>query len=193
MGLGAETAFVGRAVLVVVGGVWAFCYGGSPRRRTPSRTRRRTVPFVFFEVGWGRLGCGLAGGGGVGAVVMDAPPLPPLLLVAHPTPSHAPQQPLILLPRIPHLLHASPLVGPKVTRRHPNDAHHTRGLPVMETAQESKAQGWVSGHDAVEVPQGYFRGSLSVSQGHPDGPGLRRIDPDVYDLETLKKNSTNVN
>ena len=35
----------------------------------------------------------------------------------------------------------------------------------METSQESKAQGWVSGSNAVEVPQGYFLGSLSVSPG----------------------------
>ena len=37
----------------------------------------------------------------------------------------------------------------------------------METPQKSKAQGWVSGHNAVEGPQGYFLGSLSVSPGHP--------------------------
>ena len=54
----------------------------------------------------------------------------------------------------------------------------------METAQESKAQGWVSGHDAVEGPNGYFLGSLSVSLGHPDGPGMRRVDQDVYYLHT---------
>ena len=54
----------------------------------------------------------------------------------------------------------------------------------METAQESKAQGWVSGHNAVEGPQGYFLGSLSVSPGHPDGPGMRRVDHDVYYLQT---------
>ena len=73
----------------------------------------------------------------------------------------------------------------EVTRRHPHAAHHTLGLPVMETAQESKAQGWVSGHNAVEVPQGYLhRGSLSVSPGPPDGPGMCRVDHDVYDLET---------
>ena len=49
----------------------------------------------------------------------------------------------------------------------------------METAQESKAQGWVSGHDAVEVPQGYLLGSLSVSPA-----GMRRVDHNVYDLQT---------
>ena len=38
VGLGAETAFVGRAVVVVVRGGWAFCYGGSPCRRSPSPT-----------------------------------------------------------------------------------------------------------------------------------------------------------
>ena len=54
----------------------------------------------------------------------------------------------------------------------------------METAQESKAQGWVSGHNAVEVPHGYFLESLGVSPGHPDGPGMRRVDHDVYDLQT---------
>ena len=57
----------------------------------------------------------------------------------------------------------------------------------MDTAQESKAQGWVSGHDVVEGPQGYFLGSLSVSPGHPDGPGMRRVDHDVYCLQTYKK------
>ena len=54
----------------------------------------------------------------------------------------------------------------------------------METSQESKAQGWVSGHDAVEGPQGYFLASLIVSAGHPDGPGMRRVDHDVGYLQT---------
>ena len=54
----------------------------------------------------------------------------------------------------------------------------------METLQVSKAQGWVSGHNAVEGPQGHFLGSLGVSPGHPDGPGMRHIDDDVYYLQT---------
>ena len=54
----------------------------------------------------------------------------------------------------------------------------------METAQESKARGWVSGHDAAEVPQGYLLASLSISPGHMDGPGMRRVDHDVHDLQT---------
>ena len=57
----------------------------------------------------------------------------------------------------------------------------------METSQESKAQGWVSGHDAVEGPQGYFLGSLGVSPRHPNGPGMRCIDHDVGYLQTYKK------
>ena len=63
----------------------------------------------------------------------------------------------------------------------------------METSQESKAQGWVSGHDAVEVPQGYFHRSLSVWPGHPDGPSMRRVDHDVYYLQTQKNNNRIVN
>ena len=62
----------------------------------------------------------------------------------------------------------------------------------METAKKSRAQGWISGHHAVEVPQGYFLGSLSDSPGHPDGPSMRRVDHDVHDLQTYKK-SKNVN
>ena len=57
----------------------------------------------------------------------------------------------------------------------------------METAQESKAQGWVSGHDAVEGTRSYFLGSPSVSPGHLDGPTMLRVDHDVYYLQTLKK------
>ena len=34
----------------------------------------------------------------------------------------------------------------------------------METAPDSKAQGWVSGHDAVEGPQGYFLGSHPLTK-----------------------------
>ena len=99
--------------------------------------------------GWG--GLGLASGGGVGAVVVNASP--PLLPLAHPASTHAPPHLLIRPPRVPHLLHPSPLRVPEVARSHPYTAHHVRSLPIMETSQESKAQGWVSGHDAVEGPQ----------------------------------------
>ena len=51
VGLGAGTAFVGRAV-VVVGGVSAFWAGGSPRRRFRRTTRKKTF------VSWGRVGGG---------------------------------------------------------------------------------------------------------------------------------------
>ena len=114
--------------------LWAFCNGGSPRRRSPTRTRRTS--FVSLR---GVGGVGL--GGGIGRWWWKPPPLPPLLAVAHPTPSHAPLQPLILRPRKPHLLHPGPLVGPEVTRRHANTAHHTQRLPVKETPQESKPKG----------------------------------------------------
>ena len=115
--------------------------------------------------------------------MVDAPP--PLLPLADPAPTHAPPHLLIPPPRVPHLLHPSPLRGPEVARRHPYAAHHTRSLPIVETSQESKAQGWVSGHDAVERPQGYFLGSFSVSPSHLDGPGIRRVD---HDVNNLKKN-----
>ena len=54
----------------------------------------------------------------------------------------------------------------------------------METSQESKALGWASGHHAVQGPQGYFLGSLSVSLGHPNGPGMRCVEHDVGYLQT---------
>ena len=136
----------------------------------------------FLGGGLGGVGLRLGGGGGLGAVVVDAPPILPL---AHPAPTHAPPHLLILTPRVPHLPHPSRLRGPEVARRHPYAAHHARSLPIMETSQESKAQGWVSGHDAVEEPKGYFLGSFSVSAGHPDGLGIRRVD---HDVNKVKKN-----
>ena len=56
---------------------------------------------------------------------------------------------------------------------------------MVETSQERKALGWVSGQDPVEGPQRYFLGSFSVSPGHPDGTGIRRVD---HDVNNLKKN-----
>ena len=134
----------------------------------------------FLGGGLGEVGMRLDLGGGLGRWWWTPPPLLPL---AHPTPSHAPPHLLILPPRIPHLLHPSPLPGPEVARRHPNAANHARSLPVVETAQESKAQGWTPGQDAVEGPQGYFLGALGVSPGHPNGLGIRRVDHDVDNLQ----------
>ena len=81
---------------------------------------------------------GLRGGGGE---VVDAPPSPPS------SPSCTPPPPML-----PHISSSSPpaypascirahSLGPEVARRHPDAANHTRGLPVVETAQESKARG----------------------------------------------------
>ena len=178
VGLGAGTAFVGRAVVVVVGGVLAFWVGGSPRRF------RRTTRKKNFVLVW-RVGGGVWGGGGGRLPPPFLPPLP----LAHPAPTHVPPHLLILPPRVPHLLHPSPLRGPEVAQRHPYAAHHARSLPIVETSQESKAQGWISGHDAAEGPQGYFLGSFSVSPGHPDGPGIRRVD---HDVNNLKKNEKKI-
>ena len=133
--------------------------------------------------GLGGVGLRLSLGGGLGRWGWTPPPTPPLLPFAHPTISNAPPRPLILPPRIPRLLHPSPLCGPEVPRRHRDAAHDTRGLPVLETAQESKAQGWIWGQDAVSGPQGYFVGALIVSPGHPDGPGMRRAHHDVNHLQ----------
>ena len=57
----------------------------------------------------------------------------------------------------------------------------------METSQESQVQGWVSGHNVVDGPPGYFLGSLSVSPRHPDVPRMRRVDYDVGYLNIYKK------
>ena len=185
VGLGAETAFVGRAVAVVGGGGgWAFWPGGSPRRHSRRTTRRKT--FASWG-GGGGLGGGVAawlGGGGLGQWWWTPPPSSPSLT---PPPSMLPHISSSSPPRIPHLLHPSPLPGPEVAQCHPDAAYHTRGLPVVETARESKAQGWIPGHDAVEGPQGYFLGALSVSLGHPNGRGICGIDHDVNDLQKKKK------
>ena len=91
-------------------------------------------------------------------------------------------------PRLPHLLHRSPLPGLEVARHHLDTANHTRSLPIVETAQVSKAHGWIPGHDALEGSQGYFLGALSVSPGHPNGPSIHRIDHDVDDLQKKRVN-----
>ena len=170
VGLGAGAAFVGRAVVVVGGGFGPFGPGDRPVVTLGGRLERK-LSFL---------------GGGLGAVVVGAPP-PPVLPLAHLTPSHAPPHLLILPPHIPHLLHPSPLPGPQVARRHPDAANHARRLPVVETAQESKAQGWIPGHDAVEGPRGYFLGALSVLPSHLNGPGIGRVDHDVDNLKKIKK------
>ena len=140
--------------------------------------------FRFLGAGWGGLGCGLAWGGGVWGGGGGRPPPPPPR-----SPHTLPCSPLCSssAPRIPQVLHPSPLPGPDMARRHPDAANHTRSLPVPETAQESEAPGWIPGHDAVEGPQGYFLGALGVSPGHPNGPGIRRIDHDVDNLQKKKQ------
>ena len=41
-------------------------------------------------------------------------------------------------------------------------------------------------------PQGNFLGALSVLPGHPNGPGIRRVDDDVDDLQKkMEKKSVN--
>ena len=181
VGLGAGTAFVGRAV--VVGG-GPFGPGDRPVVTLVGRLERK---LSFLGGGLGGVGMRLRlGGGGVVAVVVDPPP-PPLLPLAQPTPSHAPPHLLILPPRIPHLVHPSPLPRPEVARRHLDATNHARSLPIVETAQESKAQGCIPGHDAMEGPQGYFLGALSVSPGHQNGPRIRRVDHDVDNLQKKYK------
>ena len=173
------------------GGVWPF---GPEDRLVVAFVGRLERKLSFLGGGLGGFGFAW-GGGGVWAVVVDPyPPSPPS------SPSLTPPPPMLPHissspppPRKPHLLHPSPLPGPEVARRHPYAAHHARSLPVVETAQESKAQGWIPGHDAMEGPQGYLLGALGVSPGHPNGPGIRRVDHHVNDLQkkikTKKVNS----
>ena len=182
VGLGAGTAFVGRAVVGVGGGGWGLLGRGIAPSSLSSDDSKEN--FRFLGAGWGGgVGMRLRFGGGFGAVVVDAPPSPPS------TPSLTPPPPM--LPHIssssppPHtpLMHPRALPATEVARRHPDATNHACSLPVVETAQESKAQGWIPGHNAVEGPQGYFLGALSVSPGHPNGPGIRRVDQDVDNLQ----------
>ena len=156
VGLGAGTAFVGRAVVVVGGSLGLLGRGIAPSSLSLDDWKEN---FRFLGAGWGGWASRLGGGGG--AVVVDAPPPPPPRSPRpHPCSPTSPHPPPPT--RVPHLLHPGPLRGPEVARRHPYAAHRARSLPIVETSQESKAQGWVSGHDAVEGPQGYFLGSFGV-------------------------------
>ena len=109
VGLGAGTAFVRRAVVVVVGGFRPFGPGDRPVVAFVGTTRKKTF------VSWGRVGGGLgfAWGGGGWAVVVDASP-PSSSPSLTPPPPMFPSHLLILPPRVPHLLHPSPLCGLQV-------------------------------------------------------------------------------
>ena len=171
------------------GGGGGFGSFGPGDRPAVAFVRRLEGKLSFLGGGLGVVGLRLGGGFEAVVVVVDAPP--PLLPLAHPAPTHAPPHLLILPPRVPHLLHPSPLPGPEVARRHPYAAHRARSLPVVETAQESKAHGWIPGHNAMQGPQGYFLGALSVSPGHPDGPGIRCFDHDLNHPQKKKKKKVN--
>ena len=172
-------------MVVVVGGRFGpFGPGDRPVVAFVGRLERK---LSFLGGGLGGVEIRL-GGGGLGQWWWTPPP--PLLPLTHPASTHAPPDLLIPPPRVPHRLHPSPLRGLEVARRHPYAAHRARSLPIVETSQESKAQGWVSGHDAVvEGPQGYFLGSFGVSPGHPDGLGIRHVDHDVKNLKKKKRKS----
>ena len=114
VGLGAGTAFVGRAVVVVGGGLGLLGRGIAPSSLSSDDSKEN---FRFLGAGWGGLGFAWGGGGGVGAVVVDASPR--LLPLAHPAPTHAPPHLLIPPPpRVPHLLHPSPLTHAAATLSH---------------------------------------------------------------------------
>ena len=59
VGLGAETAFIGRAVVVV--GRGDYLLRGIAASSLSELDPKANRAFRFFEGGWGGLGCGLAG------------------------------------------------------------------------------------------------------------------------------------
>ena len=132
MGLGAETAFVGR--VVVVGGLGFLARGIAPSSLSSDDSKEN---FRFLGGGLGGVGLRLGLGGGCGAVVVDAPPLPPLLPLAHPTPSHAPPHLLILPPphTPPPASEPTPWAGSGATspiRRSPRAQSPSRGDRARE-------------------------------------------------------------
>ena len=96
VGLGAGTAFVGRAVVVIGGGFGSFRPGDRPVVAFVGRLERK---LFLLGGGLGGVGMRLRLGGAVRGGVGGHPPLPPLLPVAHPAPSHAP--PHLLIPPPP--------------------------------------------------------------------------------------------
>ena len=131
------------------GGVGPFGPGDRPVVAFVGRVERK---LSFLGGGLGGVGLCLGGvWGGGGGRLPPPPPSSPSLTPRPPMLPHISSSPPP--PRVPHLLHPSPLRGPEVARRHPYAAHHARSLPIVEASQESKAQGWVSGHDAVEGPR----------------------------------------
>ena len=97
VGLLAGTAFVGRAVVVVGGGGGLSLLGrGIAPSSLASDDSGENSRFLGAGLGGVGLRCG-------GVVVVDAsPPLPPLLSLAHPAPSHAPPHLFTPPPPPPH-------------------------------------------------------------------------------------------
>ena len=126
VGLGAGMAFVGRAVVVVGGGV--FWAGGSPRRH--SRRLERKFSFLRGRLGGGWDAASL-GGGGVGAVVVDAPPSPPS------SPSLTPPPPML-----PHISSSSPPAYPTSCIRAHSLGRKWRDDTQMPLTTRTVSQSW---------------------------------------------------
>ena len=106
-------------------------------------------------------------GVGFGAVVVDAPPLPPLLPVAHPTScirAHSPGRKWRDVTQTPLTTGAVSQSWRPCKRARPKGG--------SRATMRCRAG-----------PQGYFLGALSVSPDHPDGPGMRRVHHDVNHLQ----------
>ena len=133
VGLGAGTAFVGRAVVVVVGGGGGGGFGLLGRGIAPSLSSDDSKEnFRFGLAGWG--GLGFAWGGGFGTVVVDAPPPPrsfPPLPLAHPAPTHVP----------PHLLTPPPAYPTSCIRAH-SAGRKWRGATHIPLTTREVSQSW---------------------------------------------------
>ena len=137
----------------------------------------------LFEGGWGVFGCGLAWGGFWRSGGGRPPPSPPSSSSLTPPPpmlphNSSPSRPAYPPPAsVPTRWAESDTASPK--RRSPHAKSPSHG-------DRTREQGPRVGHDAVEGPHGYFLGSLSVSPGHLDGPGMRRLGHDRHKKKQKK-------
>ena len=126
VGLGAGTAFLGRAVVVVGGGGGlGFWVGGSPRRRFRQTTRKKTFLLVWrVGGGWASLGGAFWGGGGG-----RLPPSPPSSISLTPPP-----------PMFHHISSSSPPAYPTSCIRAHSAGRKWRGATHMPLTTREVSQ-----------------------------------------------------
>ena len=126
VGLGAGTAFVGRAVVVGGGGLGLLSRGIAPSSLSSDDSKEN---FCFLGAGWGGLECGFASGGGVWGGGGGRPPPS--------SPSLTPPPPML-----PHIFSSSPPAYPTSCIRAHSLGRKWRDDTQMLLTTRAVSQSW---------------------------------------------------